>query len=347
MSIYFSWDEVQHHGCPRCKTEQPSVPGLETTCRTCAFAYISGLLETVDGPVESDTVLPSAEVETPVKLAVPLRRPECIQPSRKDLDRPENFNRISIGAGATTLAEDSPGRKKQSVSSTTSSDEVMPPPVRSYFESARDVRFYRRRLEELEHSYQQSKVELEFPDEAFERNYRNDHEQISNDLNTMEAETEILRQRCVDEGFERNGYITPGFSDSYIESDSEMDVTWDDPSQQSQLFPAPVPDPTFDWGDDLSEPPQRKRRYIPGGPGGGGRFIDDTESDWASSDWTSSEDELTSRNISGPRPRSGETSRLILTRKEYTIMHDNVKVRRVSEVNLVKSAQLLRLDNHH
>lgn len=105
---------MQHDGCPRCKKEQPSVPGLETVCRTCAFAYTSGLEKEIEDVAESTATVIPVVVDRISTSAVPLRSSKCICPSRQDFDRPGNFNRISIGAEATTPAEDSRERKQQS-----------------------------------------------------------------------------------------------------------------------------------------------------------------------------------------------------------------------------------------
>ena len=109
MSIYFDWKEVRHHGCPKCKMEQMSFPGVETVCATCNFAYTSGVQETADDIfdwAEAEDLSEMWRSLNSVLYRQSMRTgfPES-RPSAEDLDRPEHFNRVSIGAEISSILE--------------------------------------------------------------------------------------------------------------------------------------------------------------------------------------------------------------------------------------------------
>ena len=95
MSVYFSWEEVRHHGCPKCASEQQSLPGVETICSTCDFTYTPGLNETFE------IKRPQVNMRTTMELFLP--RPVLSSDVEKlsshaEVDLPEYFKRVSVGA---------------------------------------------------------------------------------------------------------------------------------------------------------------------------------------------------------------------------------------------------------
>lgn len=174
-------------------------------------------------------------------------------------------------------------------------------------------------------------------DEIFERDYRNRHEQISHDLNAAQDEADSLWKRCDEEGTYPYDYRQSLSSDrGNADRQPESNCVSDDSSPPARQPTPPVP--LRDLDEDPTEPPLRKRRYITGGPGGGGRFLDGTESGWP----FSSDEELVLHRISGPWPQRGKTSRL-RDSKVHTVQH-NVKVKALSEMN-AKTVDSLELDS--
>lgn len=94
MSIYFEWEEVQYNGCPKCREEQATVPGVEVICSTCSFAFTPGIpVETVH---RSSTRVEVALVSVSDDQAA--RPSNLVELHNNEPDRPEHFTRVAIGA---------------------------------------------------------------------------------------------------------------------------------------------------------------------------------------------------------------------------------------------------------
>lgn len=93
MSIHFSWDEVGHHGCPKCFVEQQSLPGLEVTCLSCGFVYTSGIEEVV---LDKDPA-PNTWDFASLLTALPCSHhgPTDAGRTSETIDLPEHFKRVS------------------------------------------------------------------------------------------------------------------------------------------------------------------------------------------------------------------------------------------------------------
>lgn len=98
MSIYFDWEDVKQDGCPRCRTGQATIPGVEATGPTREFAYTRRVpIESVDGS--------SQRPDLPVTCTYELIAVRFPKPALPELepDRPEHFNRVAIGEQVVPL----------------------------------------------------------------------------------------------------------------------------------------------------------------------------------------------------------------------------------------------------
>ncbi|KAF7198155.1 AP-1-like transcription factor napA [Pseudocercospora fuligena] len=92
MSMYFDWNEVSYDSCPRCHHEQVYMPDTDTICSNCSFIYRSLPAEAVS---EEQATLPGSQVEERDRV---IMSPMPLASGIAEIDRPEHFSRICIGA---------------------------------------------------------------------------------------------------------------------------------------------------------------------------------------------------------------------------------------------------------
>lgn len=229
MSIYFSWEEIQHHGCPRCRTEQPNFPGRETTCVTCAFAYVHGVQENIEEISKDGRAAVLINPERRNVPTVPLRDPNQVQPSMEDLDRPENFNRISIGAESETNIDLLQRGRRDSVATSGSSRSSLAPVVARYSNRESDLDIFREPLwtrSSLEVRRNQLDISSDISGEELQPNYtknRRDSREIAFSPITSDGELDVPRKDVGDEGIDLLGYH------GRVRTDSIADSTLRDP----------------------------------------------------------------------------------------------------------------------
>lgn len=129
-----------------------------------------------------------------------------------------------------------------------SSEAEIPSIVAQYFNVKGDVGIYQERLQECEYAHLEGLTEREFlrergdtvspSDDEFEENYQARRNEIVQDLRAAEADSEILRQRCVDAGLDPDHYRHSRSAHLYSPQESDQAISeFDLPPLATQDIP--------------------------------------------------------------------------------------------------------------